>query len=402
MRNRVPSVLSGLVVVVTAIAVLAPTAPAGAAPSLVRSVLGACAVPAPAGHAHCNLHLRVDAKNRPLATAAPAGYGAGDLAAAYKLPVASGGTGQTIAVVDAYDDKTAEADLGAYRSRMGLAACTTANGCFKKVNQNGVQGSYPANNVGWALEVSLDLDMVSAACPLCHILLVEASDNADAHLYAAVDTAVRLGATVVSNSYGSPETSADPANNAHFNRPGVVFTVSSGDSGYGVQYPAAAPTVVSVGGTTLTRDSSARGFSEAAWKGAGSGCSKYEPKPANQTDAGCANRTVADVSSVADPNTGVAVYDSNCPVLQQLLGSCFKGWGIVGGTSAGAPFIAGVYGLAGNASTAGAPYPYAHTSALFDVTAGSNGTCGGSYLCTAGPGYDGPTGLGTPNGTGAF
>jgi subtilase family serine protease len=399
MRIRVLLVLAS---VATVAAVFAQGTPLGAAPPLLRSILGACATPTTAGVAHCNLHVRVDARNRPLATTAPAGYGAADLAAAYKLPVTSGGSGQTIAVVDAYDDKSAEADLGVYRSQMGLAPCTTANGCFKKVNQNGVQGSYPANNVGWALEVSLDLDMVSAACPLCHILLVEANDNNDTNLYSAVDTAVRLGANVVSNSYGSPEASTDPANNVHFSKTGVVFTVSSGDSGYGVQYPAAAPSVVSVGGTTLTRNSSARGFGETAWKGAGSGCSQYETKPTNQTDTGCSKRTVADVSSVADPNTGVAVYDSNCTALQQFLGSCLKGWGIVGGTSAGAPLIAGVYGLAGNASTAGAAYPYSHAAGLFDVTSGSNGSCGGSYLCTAAPGYDGPTGLGTPNGTAAF
>ena len=399
MRVRLLSVLA---VVATVTGVFASANPLGASAPTLRSILGLCALPTSTGFAHCNLHLRADAHNRPFATTAPAGYGATDLAAAYKLPVTAGGAGQTIAIVDAYDDKTAEADLGVYRSQMGLAPCTTANGCFKKVNQNGVQGSYPSNNVGWSLEISLDLDMVSAACPLCHILLVEASSNADTNLYAAVDTAVRLGANVVSNSYGSAEASTSAANNAHFNKPGVVFTVSSGDSGYGVQYPAAAPTVVSVGGTTLTRNSSARGFGETVWKGAGSGCSKYETKPGYQTDAGCTKRTVADVSAVADPNTGVAVYDSNCNALQQLLGSCFKGWGVVGGTSAGAPLIAGVYGLAGNASTAGPGYPYAHTAALNDVTSGSNGSCGGSYLCTGTAGYDGPTGLGTPNGTGAF
>ena len=394
-----------LLPIVAAFACLVPMlVPTGAAasPSLLRSILGACATPSTSGYAHCNLHLRINGRGQPLATTAPAGYGATDLAAAYNLPVSSGGAGQTIAIVDAYDDKTAEADLAVYRSQFGLPACTTANGCFKKVNQSGVQGSYPSNNVGWALEVSLDLQMVSAACPLCKILLVEAKNNTNTNLYAAVDTAVRLGANVVSNSYGSPESSADPASNAHFNKPGVVFTVSSGDSGYGVQYPAAAPTVVAVGGTTLTRNSSARGFTETVWSGAGSGCSKYQTKPAYQADAGCAKRTVADVSAVADPATGVAVYDSNCSGFQQLLGNCFKGWGIVGGTSAGAPLIAGVYGLAGNASSAGAAYPYSHTSALYDVTSGSNGSCSGSYLCTGTAGYDGPTGLGTPNGAGAF
>src|SRR3954451_20414133 len=153
---------------------------------------------------------------------------------------AAGGS-QTVAIVDAYDDSTAGVDLGTYRSTYGLATCTTANGCFKKVNQSGVQGSYPANNQGWALEVSLDLDMVSAVCPQCHILLVEATSNANTNLYAAEDTAARLGATVISNSYGGGESSSDAASNAHFNHPGVAITVSSGDSGYGVEYPAASP-----------------------------------------------------------------------------------------------------------------------------------------------------------------
>jgi subtilase family serine protease len=161
--------------------------------------------------------------------------------------------------------------------------------------------------------------------------------------------------------------------------------------------------VTAVGGTTLTRASNARGWNETAWSGAGSGCSKYETKQSWQTDAGCAKRTVADVSAVADPNSGVNVYDSNCSQLNQLLGNCFKGWGVVGGTSASSPIIASVYALAGNASSVTyGSYPYSHAGSLFDVTSGSNGSCSGSYLCTAKAGFDGPTGLGTPNGTGAF
>jgi subtilase family serine protease len=363
---------------------------------------GACALDLRAGFSHCQLKLLGNLKHDPLAAAAPAGgYGPADIQSAYKLP--AGGTGQTVAIVDAYDDKTAEADLNTYRSTYGLPACTTANGCFEKVNQNGVQGSYPANNQGWALEISLDLDMVSAACPSCHILLVEATNNSNANLYTAVDTAARLGANAISNSYGAAESSSDPASNVHFNHPGTAITVSSGDGGYGVEYPAASPYVTAVGGTSLKHAANARGWSETAWSGAGSGCSAYEPKQSWQTNSGCARRTVADVSAVADPNTGVNVYDSNCSGLASLLGQCFKGWGVVGGTSASAPIIASVYALAGNAgSVTYGSYPYSHTASLFDVTSGSNGSCGGSYLCTAGPGYDGPTGLGTPNGTGGF
>jgi subtilase family serine protease len=374
--------------------------PAGAKP---HTILDAgCSLDLRASFSHCEMRLLGNLKKHPLAAAAPAGgYGPTDLQSAYKLPNA--GAGQTVAIVDAFDDSTAEADLATYRSTYGLPPCTTANGCFKKVNQSGVQGSYPTGDQGWGLEISLDLDMVSAACPQCHILLVEASSNANANLYAAVDTAARLGATEISNSYGGSESSSDPSNNSHYNHPGIPITVSSGDGGYGVEFPAASPYVTAVGGTTLTRASNTRGWNETAWSGAGSGCSKYETKQSWQTDAGCAKRTVADVSAVADPNSGVNAYDSNCSQLNQLLGNCFKGWGVVGGTSASAPIIASVYALAGNASlvTYGS-YPYSHAGSLFDVTSGSNGSCSGSYLCTAKAGFDGPTGLGTPNGAGAF
>jgi subtilase family serine protease len=368
----------------------------------------ACSLDVGAGVSHCNMKLVGTLKHHPLAAAAPAGgYGAPDLQSAYALPSATAGGGQTVAIVDAYDDKTAEADMGVYRHQYGLPACTTANLCFKKVNQNGVQGSYPANNQAWGLEISLDLDMVSAACPNCHILLVEATNNTNTNLYAAENTAARLGANEISNSYGGAESSADVANNSFFNHPGIAITVSSGDSGYGVQFPAASPYVTAVGGTSLTRASNPRGWSETAWSGAGSGCSQFETQQTWQTPLapGCSHRVVADVSAVADPNTGVNVYDSNCGFFQQLIGQCFNGWGVVGGTSASSPLIASVYALAGNASSVTyGSYPYSHTSGLNDVTSGSNSSsgCTPTYLCTAGSGYDGPTGLGTPSGTAGF
>jgi subtilase family serine protease len=383
-------------------------APAGASLHLPPHVVlkGACAALPAAGHSHCNVNLLGHPDRTPLAAAAPAGgYGPADIQSAYALPSATAGSGQTVAIVDAYDDKTAEQDLATYRSTYGLPACTTANGCFKKVNQSGVQGSYPANNQGWALEISLDLDMVSAACPNCKILLVEATNNSNANLYAAEDTAARLGANVISNSFGAGESSSDPSSNVHFNHPGVAITVSSGDSGYGVEYPAASPYVTAVGGTSLNKASNTRGWSESVWSGAGSGCSAYEPKQSWQTDSGCARRTVADVSAVADPNTGVNVYDSNCSGLNKLLGQCFAGWGIVGGTSASAPIVGSVYALAGNTgSLTYGSFPYSHTASLNDVTSGGNSTtgCSPAYLCTGSAGYDGPSGLGTPKGAGAF
>jgi hypothetical protein len=327
------------------------------------------------------------------AAAAVSGYGPADLVSAYKLPT-SQGSGKLVAIVDAYDDPSVASDLATYRSQFGLPACTTANGCFRKINQSGGT-TPPTADSGWAGEIALDVEMVSATCPLCRILLVEATSPTIANLGAAVNQAVAQGAVVVSNSYGGPESSGDPTtSNSYYKHAGVAITVSSGDSGYGVEFPASSPYVTSVGGTSLARSSNTRGWAETAWNGAGSGCSSYEAKPSFQTDSGCARRTVADVSAIADPNTGVAVYDS--------YGS--GGWAVYGGTSVAAPVVAGTYALATAPNAGDFPnaYPYANRSALFDVTSGSNGSCSGSYLCTATAGYDGPTGLGTPNGVAAF
>ncbi len=217
-----------------------------------------------------------------------------------------------------------------------------------------------------------------------------------ANLGTAVNTAARLGAKAISNSYGAAEFSSETSYETYYNHPGIAVTVSSGDAGYGVEFPAASQYVTAVGGTSLSPASNTRGWSESTWSGAGSGCSAYVTKPGWQTDAGCSRRTVADVSAVADPNTGVAVYDS-----YSYQG--YSGWLIFGGTSVAAPIAASVYALAGNTATLTyGSYPYSHSSSLFDITSGSNGSCGGSYLCTAGPSYDGPTGLGTPNGSGGF
>jgi subtilase family serine protease len=346
------------------------------------------------GEAACGAEVVTDGTGKPLATSSPTGYFPSDLRSAYAL-TATGSSAQTIAIVDAYDDPYAASDLNVYRSKFGIPACNTtgANPCFRKVNQTGGTKA-PRANSGWSQEISLDLDMASAICPNCRILLVEANSSSLTDLGAAVNTAARLGATVISNSYGAPEFSSETSYESPYNHPGIPVTVSSGDNGYGVEFPAASRYVVAVGGTTLTRDSSARGFTETAWSGAGSGCSKYVPKPSWQTDtAGCANRTVADVSAIADPNTGVAVYDSYAYQGR-------SGWLQFGGTSVAAPIVASVYALAGDA----APVSnlWATGASLFDPSSGSNGSCGGSYLCTAGAGFDGPTGNGTPNGTSAF
>ena len=368
--------------------------PAPAPASFART----CADPPPGELACFALHrttgvmLTIPAGVSPLATVG--GFGPSDLAGAYKLPT-NLGSGKTVAIVDAYNDPNAESDLATYRSQFGLPACTTANGCFRKVNQNGAASPLPASNSGWSSEIALDIEMVSAVCPQCNILLVEANSPTTTNLGTAVNTAVAQGAVAVSNSYGGSESSSDPSTGTtYYKHPGVAITVSSGDSGYGVEFPASSPWVTAVGGTSLKTASNARGWTETAWSGAGSGCSAVESKPSFQTDSGCARRTVADVSAVADPNTGVAVYDS--------FGS--GGWTVFGGTSVSSPIVASVYALASPPAAGAFPnsYPYANPSALFDVTSGANGSCGSSYLCTAGAGYDGPTGLGTPNGVAAF
>ncbi|WP_398918909.1 putative Ig domain-containing protein [Streptomyces sp. 2132.2] len=375
--------------------------PASASPAAVHTER-LCSEPARAGWMACHALARTDVRQRLGLSPGllPSGYGPADLQSAYALPV-SAGAGATVAIIDAYDDPKAESDLAAYRSQYGLPACTTANGCFRKVDQNGGT-DYPAADAGWAGEISLDVDMVSAVCPQCHILLVEAAQPSMEDLGAAVNRAVTMGAAYVSNSYGGGEDSTDAASDAsYFNHPGVAITVSSGDSGYGVEYPAASRYVTAVGGTSLSRaGGTPRGWSESVWgsstgsEGAGSGCSGFTAKPSWQTDGGCAKRTVADVSAVADPATGLAVYDSYQA----------GGWNVYGGTSASAPIIASVYALAGTPAAGSYPsaYPYAHTASLNDVTGGANGSCSGSYLCTAKAGYDGPTGLGTPRGTAAF
>jgi subtilase family serine protease len=250
----------------------------------------------------------------------------------------------------------------------------------------------------------LDLEMVSAICPACPIVYIGGNSASFADLSTAVNTAVsKMHATVVSNSYGAPEFSGENTYAAAYNHPNVAITVSSGDNGYGVEVPAAYNTVTAVGGTNLKRDATtSRGWTESAWSGAGSGCSALIAKPSTQSTVSpsCSRRTVADVSAIADPNTGVAVYDS--------YGSATAPWMVFGGTSVAAPIIAGVYGLAGTLPSYPASTAYANTSALNDVTSGSNGRCvrgkttTGLYLCTGVTGYDGPTGLGTPNGTGAF
>jgi subtilase family serine protease len=343
-------------------------------------------------HARCFARVDADKGGTPLVTSTyQSGYGPGDLQSAYNLATAAASAGgtQTVGIVDAYDAPSVEADLGVYRSQFGLGDCTTANGCFRKVNQSGTASPLPSADSGWAQETSLDVDMVSAICPKCKILLVEANSNSYADLAAAVDRAATMGATQISNSYGGSELFGG-SYESHYNHPGIDITVSSGDNGYGVEFPASSPHVTAVGGTHLVRGTNGRGWFETVWSGAGSGCSSVFAKPSWQSDSGCARRSVADVAAVADPATGVAVYDSYPS----------GGWYVFGGTSVASPIIAAVDGLAGGRSPGSSygRFPYDNPSAFYDITGGSNGSCSQTYLCTGVGGYDGPTGMGTPNG----
>lgn len=366
-----------------------------------------CSAAIPAGHARCHAHIVTDRSGRFLPGASrqdviPSGYSPSQLRAAYGL-IATGTSSTIVAIVDAYGYPNASANLAVYRSEYGLSPCTTANGCLTIYNENGRQGPYPQQNLGWQQEQALDLAMVSAACPNCKIVLVQASSDSYNDLAAAENVAAALGARAISNSYGGPEQgtqSIEPA----YNHPGIAITVSAGDCGYatnaqvcgsaqGPQFPATSPHVIAVGGTSLYQYNNARGWLETAWSDGGSGCSAVYGKPVWQHDPLCTKRMEADVSAVADPSTPVAVYGPWT--------SNNTEWLMFGGTSVAAPLIAGIYAANGGSVSYGSN-PYADTGALNDVTSGSNGQCGGTYFCTAGPGYDGPTGLGTPKGNAAF
>ncbi|MBN9327355.1 MAG: hypothetical protein J0I87_10645, partial [Cellulomonas sp.] len=318
-----------------------------------------------------------------------AGYSPAQLTGVYG-PFGSGAP--TVAVVDAYANPNAAGDLAAYRTQFGLGTAR-----LTQVNQTGGSISTVAGDTGWGQEEDLDLQMVSAICPACGILYVGASSASFSDLAAAVTTAKNLGAAVISNSYGGAEFKGETSW-SNWNIPGVAVTVAAGDNGYGVQFPAASAGAIAVGGTTLTLTSTGARASETVWSGTGSGCSAYVGKPSWQHDTACTRRTVTDVAAVADPSTGVAVYDS--------YGSTGgANWLVFGGTSVAAPIVGAVFARDGVPTTGyAAANLYANATSLYDVTSGSNGTCTSkrstatAYLCTARTGYDGPTGNGTPKG----
>lgn len=348
--------------------------------------------------ARCSAFVAVDHGGRPLATGSPTGFNPPDFWFSYQLPpqTASSWTwnGQTVALVDAFDDPAAEADLNTYRSQFGLPPCTTANGCLVKVNERGTN-HYPRFDELWAFEISIDTQMVSALCADCRILLIEVKSQSFKDEFAGVDEAYTLGADEISLSWGTDEFAGETAYDQHFRQRNsgghaVAVTAATGDSGYPhLWYPAASPDVTAVGGSSLPGDY--------AWDDAGSGCSPYEPQPTWQSAlpeiaGACNGRAGADV---AFNSAAMSVYDS----------AGFQGrtgWMAASGTSVSTPAIAAIYALAGNASTVVAgSYPYSHRDSLFDVTQFPNTTCANA-LCGPGPGWDGPTGVGTPRGTAGF
>jgi PKD domain len=441
----------------------------------------ACAQPARKGTASCDAEIRVlvplsraategaqrfvvgdGAKGK--GTIGPAGgLTPDDLGTAYGLNT-SGGAGQTVGIVDAYNDPNIAADLQTFDTEYGLPACTEGNGCLRVVNEAGDATPLPADDEsGWSVEESLDVEAVHSVCHSCHILLVEASTNGNGDLGASENTAVRLGANEVSNSFGEPEAGSDSSYQADFNHPGTVITASAGDDGYYFfdqldgtdqpSIPASFNTTVSVGGTSLYLNQGGGRQSESVWNdngpkdyyqrlldesfgAAGGGCStqytarEWQKSLAGWDSTGCGNmRLDNDVAADADYLTGFDIYDSYA--CDQ---GCDTGWLTIGGTSLSSPIIASAFALAGGGH--GVSYPaltlYGHKSQAYDVTTGGNGWCDGAgaaqcgdqnlgdigdvdcdytaagavnagdRACDALSGYDGPTGVGTPDGSAMF
>ncbi|MGH3446794.1 MAG: hypothetical protein ACRDP4_04140 [Nocardioidaceae bacterium] len=390
--------LSAGALVVAGLAVTQPAAEATPSPTSGRHAERVCSTHTAAHVARCFASVIVNTESLVPHTSTPPSdaLSADEVRDAYNLDGLSSG-GDTVAIVDAYGYTSLESDLATYRSHYGLPACTTDNGCLTIMDQAG-GSDLPPMDVGWAGEQALDVDAVSAACPDCNIIVVQADSASFADLGQAVTTASQQpGVAAISNSYGGGDV-PDSTYGSYYDHPGIAVTASTGDDGYqGGSYPASSSYVTAVGGTSLTQAGNARGWSETAWDGAGSGCSSYNDAlaAAASFDTGCPHRAMADVSAAADPsNGGLAVYFPTSKTQST--------WAQVGGTSESAPIVAAVYALSGNTSGYANAIPYSHPGALFDVTAGSNGSCPTTQWCTARNGWDGPTGLGTPNGAGAF
>jgi subtilase family serine protease len=351
---------------------------------------------------HARTARELDTVAKPAATVS---YSAVGIRKAYGI-TASGDPSRVIAIVDAYDDTAAFTNLTAYRAQMGLPTinnCTvsqltaltagSANPCFSKTDQNGGT-SYPAADAGWANEIDLDLQAASAVCPMCSILLLEASSSSFSALGAAETTASNTAHVLaISNSYGStgdaPGSSYTAWDNAA--KKGIAVMASTGDNGYGPSFPASGTYVIGVGGTNVQVDANGVRTAETAWSGAGSGCSTYNAAASWQVIAGSpcgTKKAIADVSADADPYSGLQVYTNY---------NGTTGWNIFGGTSLASPLVGALYAMQGgySATTLAGAYAWAPTTGYYDVTSGTNGTCSPSALCTAGVGWDGPTGRGS-------
>jgi hypothetical protein len=391
--RRAAVVLASAVALMAAAATTAAAAPvqhqATASASSTAKFKHACVKPSRARVMQCMVLIDTAVAQKPASAMAitpavtPSGYGPSQLQSAYNLAsaAASAGGGETVYIVDAYDYPSAQADLNTYRSQFGLPAC--GSGCFTKVNQNGATSPLPpaAGTNGWDVEEALDIDMVSAICPNCHITLVEANSANNNDLYTAENSAVSMGAKFISNSWGGSEYSGENTDaSTYFNHPGVAITVSAGDSP-GPEFPAEAQHVTAVGGTTLNTSTNSRGWTESPWSSSGGGCSSYATAPSWQSSSvtGCGNREDNDVSADADPNTGAAIYNSYSQT----------GWLQVGGTSESSPIIASVYALAGTPASGSYPAQDIWTNEP-------------SGLYPVGSGYSSVPGWGTPDGTTAF
>jgi subtilase family serine protease len=379
-----------VVVAVLAAAVAVPLLIAGTGGAANGHASAAAVCPAaPVGSAHCHALVVTDARGNPLASSSPTGLSPATVKSVYGFSTSStAGAGKTIAIVDAYNDPNAESDLGVFSSQYGLPACTTANGCFAKVNQTGGT-SYPRTDSGWSLEISLDIEWAHAIAPGAHILLVEATSNSFTNLLAAEDYA-KARAQYVSNSWGGSEFSGESSYDSHFSQSGVSFFVSAGDAGLPAEYPSASPNVISVGGTTL-HFSGSTFTGETGWSSGGGGCSAYETANGAQSAFGgyaqvnCGGkRATPDVSLDADPNSGVSVYDS-----VKYQGQA--GWFTVGGTSASSPMWAARAAAAG--AVVNAAYVYGSNISFRDITSGNNGApCLVGYdLCTGRGSWTGAT-----------
>ncbi len=386
--NFLKTLLIAILIISSLEVIIAGVSIVSAAPDSSSNGNAAATQVLPAGPPEWTAHPPIHTRGYTSST--PQGLSPGLIRTAYNLP-STGGNG-TIAIIDAFDDPTVQSDLNVFSASFGLPQCNTTNPCFEKHKM----ATKIRTDGGWALEMSLDTQWAHAIAPSAKILLVEAKSSSRADLLNAVNYArSRSDVVAISMSWGGNEFSSESNYDAYFTGSGtygaITFFASSGDSGTGAEWPSVSPNVVGVGGTTLNFSNGV--LQETAWSGSGGGLSVYEPEPSYQSNYGVPSttgkRAVPDVSYNADPNSGVSVYDTT-----SYLGS--TGWWVVGGTSAGAPQWAAIKSLGLTASN-NKFYPDATTdysSHFRDITSGTNGICG--FYCTAGPGYDYVTGLGSP------